>query len=352
MNNISSLTLVLTERCNFSCFYCPQHRGKNTLQIDDINTFLDCLKPYLATDVWLNFFGGEPLLAWPLIADTVAAAQKIKGITFRFSITSNGSLLKKEHILFFKKNNLELAFSYDGKAQRQRDASSVAAVEAALASLQRLYPQGYMINSVFTPKTVSLLAASIGALIEQGHQHLEYALDLSIPWLDSDLRKLESELGHLAEFCLDHFQKSGRQPLENFQSKADSQGVFACFAGRDRLALLPDNTVWGCYLFYDLLGHLPEHPDYRKYCFGKLGDFSASFEKDFPIIAANYTELRQDYFFTAKQELCSLCPELEYCRVCPVVAALTTSRLGVIPDWICRVKQANAKSKAFFARLN
>lgn len=351
MNNISSLTLVLTERCNFSCPYCRQTKGNNTLDKKDITNFLDCLYPYLAAEVWLGFYGGEPLLTWPLIEDTVARLQKIKDKKLHFSLTSNGSLLTEKHIRFFKNNHFNLTLSYDGLAQASRDPGSVAAVEAALENLQNLYPEGYVVNSVFTPATVSLLAASISALMKQDHQRLQYALDLSVSWLDGDLRKLESELNHLAEFCLGHFQKSGRQPLENFQSETDSKGIFACFAGRDRLALLPDNTVWGCYLFYDLLRHIPEHPDYQKYCFGKLPAFSRDRAKT-QAVAANYTDLRQDYFFTIKQELCSLCPELEYCRICPVVAALATSRLGVIPDWICRVKQVNAKIKPVFARLH
>jgi sulfatase maturation enzyme AslB (radical SAM superfamily) len=352
MQEISSLTLVLTERCNFSCSYCPQTKGKKTLKTEAIHTFLDFLQSRLAKEVWIGFYGGEPLLAWPLIEKTVSFLQKKRKIKFRLTLTTNGSLLKKEHILFLKKHHFALVLSYDGLAQKYRDPGSVAAVETALANLQNFYPEGYVVNSVFTPASVSLLAAAINALMKQGHQRLQYALDLSVPWLANDLRQLEKELDHLAGFCCDHFQKSGLRPLANFNSEADSKGVFACFAGRDRLALLPDGTVWGCYLFYDLLGHVPEHPDYRKYCFGKLKDFAADFKKDFPVVAANYRDLRQDYFFTVKQELCSLCPELENCSICPVVAALATSRLGVIPGWICRVKKVNARLKPVFADIH
>ncbi|MEI6613817.1 MAG: hypothetical protein WCL37_02865, partial [Chrysiogenales bacterium] len=142
---------------------------------------------------------------------------------------------------------------------------------------------------------------------------------------------------------------TGKMPMENFKDPG-RKGIFACFAGRDRLALLPDNSVWGCYLFYDLLGHLPEHPDYQKYCFGKLPAFIRAGRIN-QSKAANYRDLRQDYFFTVKQELCSLCPELKNCSACPVVAALATSRLAVIPDWTCRVKQINARLKPLFAGL-
>ncbi|MEI6613449.1 MAG: radical SAM protein, partial [Chrysiogenales bacterium] len=173
MNTISSITLVLTERCNFSCPYCPQHRGKKTLKIKAITAFLDFLQPRLAKEVWLGFYGGEPLLCWPLIEKTVAYAENKYKNGFRFTLTTNGSLLKKEHILFFKENQFELVLSYDGLAQKDRDPGSIVAVEAALANLQELYPEGYTINSVFTPATVSMLSASIGNLMGQGHRHLQ-----------------------------------------------------------------------------------------------------------------------------------------------------------------------------------
>jgi sulfatase maturation enzyme AslB (radical SAM superfamily) len=351
MREISSLTLVLNDRCNFSCPYCPQRRGKNTLKIEAITAFLDFLKPRLAKEAWLGFFGGEPLLSWPLIEKTVAYAEKNYKNKFRFTLTTNGSLLKKEHILFFKKNRSELVLSYDGLAQAKRDPGSVVAVKAALQNLQTLYPEGYMINSVFTPATVSLLSASMEKMLEQGHQQLQYSLDLGIPWREDDLAALEKQIRRLAEIGLEYRRKTGRMALENFKDSG-KKGIFACFAGRDRLALLPDNTVWGCYLFYDLLGHTPERPDYEKYCFGKLPAFINAGKKN-RAVAANYRDLRQDYFFTVHKELCSLCDDLERCAVCPVTAALASGTLAVIPAWTCRIRKIGRRARARFgAALN
>ena len=152
MREISSLTLVLSDKCNFSCPYCPQRKGKNKLTIEDIRDFLDLLRPRLAREVWLGFYGGEPLLSWPLVKKTVAFAEKNFKNKFRFTLTTNGSLLKKEHILFFKKHRFDLLLSYDGLVQKNRDARSLPAVEAALtrpaAALsrwlcdqQRLHPE-------------------------------------------------------------------------------------------------------------------------------------------------------------------------------------------------------------------
>lgn len=348
MQEISSLTLVLSDGCNFSCPYCPQHRGKNILKIEEITAFLDLLRPRLDREVWLGFYGGEPLLSWPLVEKTVAYAHEKYKNKFRFTLTTNGSLLKKEHILFFMENCFDLVLSYDGLAQKKRDAGSVSAVEAALANLRRLYPEGYVVNSVFTPKTVPLLVASMQELLRQGHTRLQYSLDMSAPWQDADLLALEDQLDRLTTICLEHKRKTGSMPLENLKDQ-DGKGIFACFAGRDRLALLPDNTVWGCYLFYDLLGHDRQNTDYTKYCFGELENLISGLKKVFPAVAANYADLRQDYFFSEKKELCSLCNDLESCAICPVVAALATRTLAVIPSWTCMLKKTGRKAQAKFA---
>ena len=342
------MTLVLSDQCNFSCPYCPQQKGKNTLKIGDIRSFLDLLRPRLAGEVWLGFYGGEPLLSWPLIKKTVAYANAKFESKFHFTLTSNGSLLKMAHISFMKEHRFALLLSYDGLAQKNRDAASVAAVEAALEDLRRHYPGGYIVNSVFTPRTVPLLAASMEALLRRGHARLQYALDLSAPWKKEDLAVLERQLDRLATIAMKHWRKTGKIQLENFKDP-DRKGVFSCSAGRDRLALLPDRTVWGCYLFYDLLGHDPANPDYARYCFGELKEFIALPARALAARAASYAELRQDYFFSEKKKLCSLCDDLEHCAVCPAVAALATRIPGVIPGWTCRLKQIGRRAQGRLA---
>jgi sulfatase maturation enzyme AslB (radical SAM superfamily) len=345
MREISSLTLVLSDQCDFSCPYCPQQKGKSTLKIKDIYDFLSLLRPRLAREVWLGFYGGEPLSSWPLVKKTVAFAEKNFKNQFRFTLTTNGSLLKKEHIVFFKEHGFDLVLSYDGLAQKNRDARSLPAVEAALKNLRRFYPQGYTVNSVFTPKTLPLLATSMENLLAQGHAHLQYSLDLCAPWEQADLKSLERQLARLASIVMKYRQTTEKMPLENFR-ESDKKGTFACFAGRDRLALLPDRTVWGCEMFHTLLGHDPANQDYAKYCFGLLEEFMSMPAKARAAKAAQYAELRQDYFFTEKKELCSLCNDLERCAVCPAVAALATRTLAVIPGWTCRIRKITRAAAA------
>ena len=234
---------------------------------------MDRLRPRLAREVWLGFYGGEPLLSWPLVKKTVAFAEKNFKKKFRFTLTTNGSLLKKEHIQFFKKHRFDLVLSYDGLAQKNRDARSLPAVEAALAKPAATSIPKAISSIAFSPRgPCRCWPRAWRKCCSQGHSRLQYALDLCVPWAKNGPGGPGKAAGPFGGMAKKHRQKTGKMPLENFAADG-KKGIFACFAGRDRLALLPDRTVWGCYLFYDLLGHEPSHPDYAKYCFGKLEEF-------------------------------------------------------------------------------
>jgi hypothetical protein len=183
--------------------------------------------------------------------------------------------------------------------------------------------------------------------MERGHRRLQVALDQIVPWQNADLAALEQQLNRLEAACSENRKKIGTTSLENLRKKGE-KGVFACSAGSDRLALLPDRTVWGCDIFHTLLGHDTGNPDYARYCFGNLDEFLSMSERMRASIAARYSELRQDLFLTETKELCALCADLERCAVCPAAAALATGIPGMIPSWTCRIQKITRAASAGF----
>lgn len=348
MGKISSLTLVLGSACNFSCSYCPQRHGADRLRLGDITAFLDLLRPCLAGRVLLRFTGGEPLLHWPLIAGTVRHAGRSAGTEFRFALTTNGSMLDRGRIRFLREHGFRVGLSHDGAAQPGRDAGSVAAVTAALDRLRRFYPDGYVVNSVFTPRTVPLLAASVAELLREGHRRLRFTLDRTADWKPADLDELEGQMARVVAACRGLRRRSGEAPLENF-GPADGRGVFACGAGRDRLALLPDRTVWGCELFHPLFGQESGRPEPARHSFGSLERLLSASRR--PAAARASAALRQDYFIVGgRRRLCGLCADVERCAVCPAAAALATGVPGVLPAWTCRLQRIQLRAAFRFRR--
>ncbi len=91
---------------------------------------------------------------------------------FHFSLTTNGSLLKKKHILFFKENRFELVLSYDGMAQAKRDPGSVVAVESGFGrACKNFIPKAIRSTAFSLRPPFRCWPPAWKQLMEQGHQN-------------------------------------------------------------------------------------------------------------------------------------------------------------------------------------
>lgn len=117
------LVLMVAQHCNLRCKYCyggdgsyggsravmPQETAFKTVDLlVDRSPKKEC---------GITFFGGEPLLNFQLIKETVSYARqraKEKGKRFRFHITTNGTLMDDEVTDFLVKEKFGLLISHDG----------------------------------------------------------------------------------------------------------------------------------------------------------------------------------------------------------------------------------------------
>ena len=75
-----------------------------------------------AKTVHVGFFGGEPLMNFPLIQQVVAYAKEQaakRGKEVRFNMTTNGSLLTKKIVTFIKQEKINPLISFDGPPEIQ-----------------------------------------------------------------------------------------------------------------------------------------------------------------------------------------------------------------------------------------
>lgn len=123
---IKSITLQVTQKCNFRCKYCiyseeinksQRSHSNNSMSLDTAMKSIDFLSNHSIDlkEVGIGFYGGEPLLEFELIKKIVAYAKEVFiGKQILFSMTTNGSLLNKEIIKFLKENDFNLMISLDG----------------------------------------------------------------------------------------------------------------------------------------------------------------------------------------------------------------------------------------------
>lgn len=123
--NCSQLVLELTQQCNLRCRYCVYHvsaarSGRRTfsprrLSPDMARLAVDRFAEHAAADAVIGFYGGEPLLAFDLLRETVAhARRRFARRRLDFTVTTNGTLLTPEMADFFAAEDFTLVVSVDG----------------------------------------------------------------------------------------------------------------------------------------------------------------------------------------------------------------------------------------------
>lgn len=108
-----NLIINPTLNCNFKCWYCYESKTNKAIMplsvLQNVNKFIENTIPLYA-GFHLSFFGGEPLLGYkkivkPLIeyANTLC---KANGTNLTVSFTSNGYLIRRDMMQFFKDNHV------------------------------------------------------------------------------------------------------------------------------------------------------------------------------------------------------------------------------------------------------
>ena len=124
--SVSKLALQVTQQCNMRCKYCVysdsgnfQQRCHSTkkMSFQTAKKAIDFYRQHSmdAEEALIGFYGGEPLLAFQLIKESVLYAEEVfAGKQLEFFMTTNATLLTEEVIDFILAHNFRLAFSIDG----------------------------------------------------------------------------------------------------------------------------------------------------------------------------------------------------------------------------------------------
>jgi uncharacterized protein len=163
-----TLELIMSEACNFRCTYCIHFNNLETSdRLDDtrkfmtfetaaqiVDSFLCILRQNGKATAEINFGGGEPLLAWPVIHRVLAYCMEhyAKEFNFRFSINTNASLITPEIAAVFKAYAVEIAVSLDG-LKKANDLVRITNAGAGtfdriIGGLDRLSDGGYPVDGI------------------------------------------------------------------------------------------------------------------------------------------------------------------------------------------------------------
>jgi uncharacterized protein len=103
--SVMRATILTTYNCNFACEYCVEEGVKGSARMDEelcqatVDWLLDRAGKHRPDTIQLLFYGGEPLMnVTPIdrIASRINDYSKNNDVSFSFTITTNGSLLKPD----------------------------------------------------------------------------------------------------------------------------------------------------------------------------------------------------------------------------------------------------------------
>ena len=123
---LSLMTLQLTQDCNLRCTYCIYAESETSRQRSHARNRMSWEIAKKAVDFFWNhsvdsprvnigFYGGEPLLEFPLLQRVVEYCKKrFLGKELTFSVTTNGTLLSDDIIHYLDKQKISVMLSLDG----------------------------------------------------------------------------------------------------------------------------------------------------------------------------------------------------------------------------------------------
>jgi len=277
-----ALALELTKGCNLRCGYCYY------AERDDAYDARTRMTPAVARQsvdllieegpdhgpVHLHFFGGEPLLAFSLLRETVLygearAAERGREITFE--VTTNGTRLGEEIVSFLNGHRVHVGVSFDGPPEIQdaaRPAASGSSYDLALPGILRLLTSRAG-TDLETKTHCSVVVTRRGFDLVAIAEHLEGlgfrkiiltpATDLeghSNGFGEADLPALREAYDELA-VAYEQAAEEGRAAAPNWfpvlmgRLLSGERKQHFCQGGRDYLGVAADGDLALCYRFFE-----------------------------------------------------------------------------------------------------
>jgi len=205
-----------TRACNLNCTYCYQQDKKGfdpDKGSSDSSLFMDketveqtadfIIRDESQYQKHLQFFGGEPLLAWDTIKFFVARL----GSMASFSITTNGTLLNRERLSFLKANGFGFALSIDGPpgvTRKTRPGSE----KTPLDLIAEFYPNAQIIITL-SPQNIEDGFRSTSWFMEKGFMNIAHNLALEKPWPLTAIRTHHRIFTQLADMYIEKKGEAG-----------------------------------------------------------------------------------------------------------------------------------------------
>jgi uncharacterized protein len=260
---VAKHTLIITQQCNLRCRYCYIDKRATAMPIETALRVVDFAfaRTPPGEQVDIGYFGGEPLLEFPLIRQITAAIKAhpdYRRERVVLSVISNGTLYSDAVGDYLDQEEIHLCLSCDGAPEVQDLArryqsgkpTSVVVENNIRRALAR-FPD-LRVNAVFGPETVHRLPGTVDYLASLGVTQIHLNPDYSAQWSAADVADLPGVYAQVGDLYARY--RMQERPL--FVSLIDSkiavilrggyQPGEMCRMGSAEFAYTPGGWIYPC----------------------------------------------------------------------------------------------------------
>ncbi len=266
--NVREIIFVLTERCNLNCVYCYEKNKNLSDKTLSAGFIKDKIEFYMLADdghdeLWIDFFGGEPLLEFDTIREVVdwfVATSWPSGKSYRFLVETNGTLLDDRMKKWFTANRdrVTLGLSLDGTkdAHDRNRSNSYDSVARHLDFFHDNWPL-QPVKMTVGPESIDQMYDGVLHIHSLGLQ-ADFDVIFEDVWGDTAskrraVRVWAEQLDKLADFYFSHPEL--RRPmvlnrnLDLLFSRTLPEKRTFCGAGKHITSFTPDGLEYPCFRF-------------------------------------------------------------------------------------------------------
>jgi len=248
--DVKSIDLFVTEQCNLSCKYCFHPKLTNdVISVEMGKQILDNLKEKYPSEMYINFFGGEPML-YPEIIKDLSEHAKTLWKKLKLGMSTNGTIYNEEFFSWAKDNNFKMQVSCDGNKATQNAVRGMAEeVHKNIKLLVKLFPK-MCVRMTYTPHNVSNLADNIVFIHHLGIKSIIHQALIEADWSEEALNAYQEQYKLIL-----HYKRKIKNDLYivfldrnvsicDFNTMPDEA---FCQAGKSLIAILPNADVYPCH---------------------------------------------------------------------------------------------------------